>query len=157
MSGNSACRRRQTVPIVSSCRWSCLAVACTLTPLAAALCGLAHTPRTGSWQGLAGRVACSFLQEGQLVLADLQLVAVLELSRLDPLPVQEGAVEASLVFDEEVAVPPHQHGVLSGDRDVVQEDVAVRGAADRRPLALRHELLAGTPAPRPDDQGRPFG
>jgi len=34
--------------------------------------------------------------------------------------------------------------VLSRDRDVVEKDVAVGGAADGRPLALRDEVLAGT-------------
>src|SRR5207249_8721507 len=79
---------------------------CRGTPFAAP-----GKPRRSSAAGaaLAGRrragrmqAQSSFLQEGELVLADLELVAVLEPGRrVDPLAVQEGAVEAPLVLDVE--------------------------------------------------------
>src|SRR4029077_16727769 len=43
-----------------------------------------------------------------------------------------------------------------GDGDVVEEDAAVRRAADRRPVVLRHEALARTAAARADDERRAF-
>src|SRR5436190_11133007 len=104
------------------------------------------------------RARSSCLEEGELVLADLQLVAVLQAGRLlDPPAVQEGAVEASLVLDEEAVVASHENGVLTGHGDVVEEDVAVGRAADRRALALWQEVLAGTPPARADDECRPLG
>src|SRR6266542_2804996 len=99
----------------------------------------------------------SLVQETQLVLADLELVAVLELRRLDPLPVQERPVEAALVLDEEIAVLLDDRGVLPRDGDIVQEDVAVRGAPDRRALALREEMLARAAATGAHDERRPLG
>src|SRR5205823_6947130 len=94
----------------------------------------------------------SFLQERELVLADLELVAVLEPGRrVDPLPVQEGAVEAPLVLDVEAALPLREDGVFPRDGHVVEEDVALRGAPDRGSLALRDEVLAGPPAAGPHD------
>ena len=97
----------------------------------------------------------SVLEEGEAVLADLELVAVLQAGRgVDPAAVQEGAVEASLVLDEEAVVALDENGVLAGDSDVVEEDVAVGRAADRRALALRQEVLACTAPARADDQRR---
>src|SRR2546426_4258981 len=129
MSGNSPCRRRQTAPIVSSRIRSCRSACAVLT---------------------------SLLQEGQLVLADLELVAVLELPRLGALAVQEGPVEAALVLDVVAAVALQQHGVLPGDRDVVEEDVAVGRTADRRALPLRDEVLACAAPARADHERGPF-
>src|SRR6476620_5630119 len=93
----------------------------------------------------------SAVEEGQSVLADLQLVAVLELSRLDALSIHERAVEAALVLDEEAAVAFGDHGVLARDRDVVEKDPAVGRAADRR-LALGMEGLPRPAAAGANDQ-----
>src|SRR6478735_5562791 len=100
---------------------------------------------------------CSFLQEAQLVLADLELVAVLQPARLDALAVEKGAVQAPLVLDEERTVLLDEHGVLARDGDIVEEDVAVRRAADRHALARRHEVLTRASASRADDQRGAFG
>ena len=55
------------------------------------------------------------------------LAGVLEPGRrVDPLPVQEGAVEAPLVLDVEAAFPRGEDGVLPRDGHVVEEDVALR-------------------------------
>src|SRR6185503_13882124 len=83
-------------------------------------------------------------EERQLVLADLYLVPVLQLARLDPPPVEERPVQAALVLDDELAVAAHHERVAARDRDVVEEDVAVRRAADRRLLPLEQEVLPRT-------------
>src|SRR5215211_6868481 len=151
MSGNSAWRRVQTAPIVS--RRSVVA-STVVTTRAPALCGLASVGRARTVGVLTRRVACSFLQEAELVLADLELVAVLQPAGLDPAAVQEGPVQAPLVLDEEGVVLVDEHGVLARHGDVVEEDVAIRRAADRRPLALRHEVLTGAAAAGADDERR---
>src|SRR4051812_47221478 len=108
MSGNSALRRRQTLPIVKSCL-------------------------------VEGAVALmrSMQEEGQPVLADLDLVAVLERRRLDAAAVDEGAVEAAQVLDVPAVVAADERRVSPRDGDVVEEDPAVGRAADRRPVAVR--------------------
>ena len=45
--------------------------------------------------------------------ADLELVAVAELGRLDAAAVDEGAVEAALILDEKAAVAFDEDGVLA--------------------------------------------
>src|ERR687896_213698 len=100
--------------------------------------------------------SCSLREEDEAVLADLELVAVLELRRLDALPVQEGAVQAALVLDEEGAVALDEHRVAPGDGDVVEEDPTVGRASDRRALALGSERLALAAAAGADDERRPL-
>ena len=51
------------------------------------------------------------MQEGQAVLADLDLVVVLEHGRLDPLAVHVGAVEAPQVADRERLALPDDLGM----------------------------------------------
>src|SRR5262249_25996642 len=74
--------------------------------------------------------------------------------RLDSPAVDEGAVEASQVLDQELVAVLREDGVLTRDGHVVEEDVVVRRAADGRPLSLRNEMLAGAAAARADDQSR---
>src|SRR5204863_1026129 len=97
----------------------------------------------------------SSLEEGQPVLADLQLVAVVQLARLDAPAVEERPVQAALVFDEEGAVPLSHDGVAARDGDVVQEDVAVGRAADESLLALDVKRLTGAATARPHHESRP--
>src|SRR5690349_15451189 len=97
----------------------------------------------------------SLLQAGQPVLADLQLVAVLDRRRLDPPAVDDRPVEAALVLDPEAVAVTHEQRGLARHRDVVEEDVAVRGAADHRPLPRRPERLARAAAARADDERGP--
>src|SRR5207248_4793446 len=87
-------------------------------------------------------------------LADLDLVAVAQVGRLDAAAVHEGAVEAPLVLDEPASVALDELGVLARDGDVVEEHRAVGRAADRRALTLRHERLAGAAAAGADDERR---
>src|SRR5690349_24271929 len=119
MSGNSVCRPLQTAPIVSD--FACLGGSCggSVAPVAAS-----------------SDTATSARQVGELVLADLQLVAVGELVRLDPAPVDVGAVQRAGVIQEPLARAADQDGVIARDGDVVEEDLRVGGAADRQPLAL---------------------
>ena len=97
MSGNSGWSRAQTAPIV--CRRCCSG------------CGALW-----AW-------SCSSSQEGEPVLADLDLVVVFELGRLDPLLVDEGAVEAAEIADRERLPVPQHLGVLARDGDVVEVQI----------------------------------
>src|SRR3954462_4620638 len=92
-------------------------------------------------------------QEREPVLADLQLVPVGEpRRRLDPLAVEVGPVEAAEVLDlEPAAATPHDR-VPPRDRDVVEEDVALRRAPDRRLIALEQERLPRAAAAGADDE-----
>src|SRR5262249_6432259 len=54
------------------------------------------------------------------------------------------------------AVAPDERCVAPRHGDVVEEDAAVRRAADRRPVALRRERLARPPAARAHDERRPL-
>src|SRR5438093_10124314 len=97
------------------------------------------------------------LEEGQLVLADLELVAVLEAVRLDPPAVDVGAVERAEVVEVEVAAAADEQGVVARDRDVVEEEVGVRAPADRHPVAVEREALADPSAARADYEHRAVG
>src|SRR3954465_10159715 len=81
--------------------------------------------------------------EDHPVLADLHLVAVAQHDLVDPVALHIGAVEAADIANRE---PParlaHELRVLPGDRDVVEEDVAVRAAACRGLVAVQEEPRA---------------
>src|SRR5262249_28434551 len=89
---------------------------------------------------------CSLGEVGQPVLADLELVPVLEPSRFDPAPVQERPVQAAAVLDEEPALAANDDRVAARDSDVVEEHVAVRRPPDRRLLILEQEMLPRAPS-----------
>ena len=90
MSGNSCSSALQTAPIVTAFwRGGRRVVLGRLGQLDVGVAGL------GDWPSAA--------QEGELVLADLQLVAVGQPVRLDPLPVDVGAVERAAVVEVVVA------------------------------------------------------
>src|SRR5215213_8395240 len=137
MSGNSSRRRRTTSPILSRRSRCGFCVAALFTG-----------PRSTS--------PVSPLHERQPVLADLQLVAVLELRAVDPAAVDEGAVQRPLVLDEEPPIALDEQGVVAGDGDVVEEDVAVGRAADTGAARARPERLAGAAAARAHDERRPL-
>src|SRR6185312_16657583 len=63
----------------------------------------------------------SFLEVGELVLADLELVTVEQLVGLDPAPVHVRAVQRAEVVDVEAVTPLHQQRVIARDRDIVKE------------------------------------
>src|SRR5690349_4469430 len=71
--------------------------------------------------------AISALQVAQLVLADLDFVAVLQAMRLDPAPVDVGAVQRAEIVDVEAVPAPHDQRVVAGHGDVVQEHRGIRG------------------------------
>src|SRR5215208_3012245 len=58
-------------------------------------------------------IAISALQVAQLVLPDLDLVAVVESMRLDAAPVHVGPVERSQVVDVEAVLAPNDQRVVS--------------------------------------------
>src|SRR5258708_34143039 len=88
--------------------------------------------------------------ERQLVLADLQLVAVLEAVGLDPLAVDVRAVQRAAVVDVPLVAAADQQGVVAGDGDVVEEDLGGGPAADAHSLAPPREALPPAPAASAD-------
>src|SRR3954451_22928107 len=117
MSGNSCWSALHTAPMVSD--FACLG-------------GSFGGPMAAS-----SDTATSAGKVGELVLADLQLVPVAELVRLDPAAVDVGAVQRPRVVQEPLARAPHENGVVARHGDIVQEDLGVRRAPDRQPFALQ--------------------
>src|SRR3989442_9647674 len=157
MSGNSRIRSLQTAPIVSALRRG--GNGCVSAPCSGSRGG---SPRLGSGsgagdEGIAGASMGLTLQVCQLVLADLKLVAVLELVRLDAPAVDIGAVQGAEVVDVKAVAPPDEQRVVSRDRHVVEEDVGVRAPADRHPLSLDPETFAGPSAARADHERSALG
>src|SRR5262245_53758874 len=106
MSGNSPRRRLTTSPMRIRCsRLGAVA----LMPAPGAGKAAASAP------SMLRQAYASSLDEGQPVLADLELVAVRELHLVDPPAVDERAVERALVLDRERAVAVDEHGVVAGD------------------------------------------
>src|SRR5690242_3359480 len=91
-------------------------------------------------------------QVGELVLADLQLVAVLELVRVDPPAVDVRPVQRARVVEEPLPRALDEHGVVARDRHVVEEDLGVRRAPDAHALAVQRERLADATAARADHE-----
>src|SRR5690606_13058829 len=88
------------------------------------------------------------LQVAQLVLADLDLVAVGKQVRLDPAPVHVGAVQRAEIVDVEAVLAAHDQRVVARDRHVVEKDGGVGGAPDRHPVAGDREALTGAASAR---------
>src|SRR5918912_3882580 len=97
-------------------------------------------------------MAASARDVRELELADLQLVAVLEPVRLDPVAVDVGAVERAEVVEVVVAAAADEQGVVARDGDVVEEDVGVGAPADRHAVGVEREALADSPAAGTDDE-----
>src|SRR4029079_1544465 len=117
-------------------------------------------PMVRVWRGeavRAGSAAMSTVDVGQPVLADLQLVTVGEPGLVHALAVDIGAVQAVEVAHVGAVCLPFQERVLAGDGDVVEEDVAVGGAADARSLAAHREVLTASASAQPDHQRRALG
>src|SRR5581483_6332063 len=146
MSSNSCPRIFATAPMVSALRGregeSLDGARRSVSLRAFAPCSVAAT-------------AISALQVAQLVLADLDLVAVLETVRLDPAPVDVGAVERAEVVDVEAVPATDDQRVVPRDRDVVEEHSRVRGAPDAHPVAVDREALARTAAAGADHERGP--
>src|SRR3954447_1874739 len=144
MSGNSCWRPLQTAPIVNDFVWRGTSSrrGSPLPPLEDSLAPVAASSDT----------ATSARQVGELVLANLQFVAVFELVRLDPASVDVRPVQRPGVVQEPRAGPAHEHGVIARDGDVVEEDLGVGRPADRQPLALERERLAAPAAAGADHE-----
>src|SRR5919197_2081700 len=117
MSGNSCESALQTAPMVSDLAWR---------GASSAPGGAADGP--GSSSGPATTLAGDV---GELVFADLQLVAVLEAVRLDPAPVDVGAVERAGVVQEPPVGAVDEDGMVARDGHVVEEDLRIGRAPDR--------------------------
>src|SRR6185437_1020339 len=96
----------------------------------------------------------SATQVRELVLANLQFVPVREPVRLDPPAVDVGAIQGSAVVEVVVAAPADEDRVVTGDRDIVQEDVAVRPAPDAQPVAFERKALPRATAAGANDECR---
>src|SRR6187200_407681 len=78
-------------------------------------------------------------EEHELELADLDLVAARELRLLDGLAVHVDAVQAAEVLHEEGLIPALDARVCPRDGDVVEEDVGLRVATERRLILIDQE------------------
>src|SRR5437588_1678480 len=124
MSANSCLSALQTAPIVIA-----------LPPRAAGSgAGMSGSSMGGSWVRVA--IMASLVQVGELVLADLKLVAVLEPARVHALAVHVGAVQRSEVVEVVVGAAAHDHGVVARHGHVVEEDVGVGAPAHAEPFRL---------------------
>src|SRR3954447_1469712 len=141
MSSNSWPRIFATAPIVSALRGR------------EGASGRGGSPRWSLLIAIA--MVSSALQVAQLVLADLNLVAVLELVRLDPPAVHVGAVQRSEVVDVVAVLAVNQQRVVARDGDVVEEHPGVRSSPDRNSLGVDREALARAPAARADHERSP--
>src|SRR3954451_18679430 len=110
MSGNSCWSALHTAPMVSD--FACLG-------------GSFGGPMAAS-----SDTATSAGKIGELVLADLQLVPVDELVRLDPAAVHVGPVQRAGVVEEPLAGAAYEHGMVARDGDVIEEDLGVGRTAD---------------------------
>src|SRR3954452_21188767 len=151
MSGNSCDNALHTAPIVSD----------LLPLLGGSSAGPAGTapdaPPSPGIEASSATEAPPPRQVGELVLADLQLVAVLEAVRVDPAAVHVRAVERSRVVQVPRVGPAHEHRVVARHCDVVEEDLRLRRAADRQPLAGERERLAAPAAARADHERAALG
>src|SRR4029078_9392013 len=91
------------------------------------------------------------LQVTELVLADLNLVTVGELVRLDSTAIDIGAVQRAQVVDVVAVLPVHDQRVVARHGHVVEKDRCVGGAPDADPLVLHGEALARTSAAGAND------
>ena len=75
--------------------------------------------------------------EAERLPADQQLVAVPQRRTIhDPLVVEEGAIAAFEIFDEERVAFADDRGMAPAHRGHVERDVTVAVAADDRPVAV---------------------
>src|SRR5918994_1898963 len=86
-------------------------------------------------------------------LADLHLVTTGEVSDVDRLTVDVGAVEAADVVDRETAALSVELHVPPADGDVVQEDIAVGVSPRRRDVLVEQEAAAGVGSTLDHQQG----
>ncbi len=75
------------------------------------------------------------------MLSDAELAVILELRLFDTLPVDERAVRAAHVPDDDPRAEDFQDGVLTGAFWVIDHDIRI-GSPDRRPDSVDLENLA---------------
>src|SRR3954449_2118371 len=142
MSGNSRSSCLHTAPIVNDFGRT----GGSATPLPS-------TPAGGRGRPCSTSTLMCSPEEGQLVLAHLKLVAVLELVGLDALAVHVGAVQGAEVVDVDPVAPPDQQRVVARYRHVVEEDLGLGAAPDAGLLAVDDEGLARSAAAGADHEG----
>src|SRR4051794_5189651 len=134
MSGNSWESALVTAPMVSDfarAAGSALGGAASPSTTTSASTAISAVPPRGSAPSGSLVTATSAGEEGQLELADLELVAVLEAVRVHPLAVDVGAVERARGVEQPVPTAAHPRRVLPRDGHVVGGDGGLRGAPDR--------------------------
>src|SRR5437667_3936872 len=109
-----------------------------------------RAPSVRLWPCVA--TAISLLQIAQLVLADLDLVAILEAVRLDPPAIDVGAVERPEIVDVVPVLAVDHEGVVARNRDVVEKDRGIGRPADAHPVLIDGKAFTRSPAARPDHQ-----
>src|SRR5215208_2033953 len=143
MSSNSWLRIFATAPIVSALRGR------DGESLGGRRCSASLRPLAPS---SVAAIAMSALQVAQLVLADLDLVTVLEAVGLDPAAVYVGPVQRAQVVDVEAVLPPDDQRVVARDGDVVQKHRRIGGAPNAHAVTVDGEALARPSAAGADDE-----
>src|SRR3954447_11388489 len=92
------------------------------------------------------------LEAHQAVLADLDLVGVLQQDGVDAVAVDVGAVEAAGVGDAEGVALAGERRVPAGDGHVVEEDLAVGVPARGDDVLVEQEPTAGARTPLHDQE-----
>src|SRR5207302_4338492 len=95
--------------------------------------------------------------EGELVLADLHLVPLLQALGLDPRAVDVGAVERAQIVEVPLIAATDEQRVVARDGHVVEEHVRVGPATDARALLLEREALALAASTGADHERGPVG
>src|SRR5438105_4517007 len=75
-------------------------------------------------------MAAATFEEGDGVLADRYVVAILQRLFVDALPVDVCAVQAAVVLDDEMLTVPQDLGVVAGDGRVIHLNVVIGQTAD---------------------------
>src|SRR5215208_748885 len=139
MSGNSRSNCFTTAPIVSDF-WR---TAGSPSP---------STPAGGRGRPCSTSTLIYSPEEGQLVLAHLKLVTVLELVGFDPLPIYIGPVQGPEVVDVDAVAAPYKQRVVAGHGHVVEEDLGLGAAPDPRLVATDEKRLPCPATAGPDDE-----
>src|ERR1700722_2996565 len=170
MSGNSWTSALQTAPIVNAfwrppspapSPWPLLSDVACASAASARLrpaCGTgAHSAPRRSAQAKREllEIPSSACVIGQLVLADLQLIALLQAMRVDPRAIHVCAVQRTTVVEVPGIAATDQQSVVARNGHVVEEDIGVGAPADAHPLAVDGKALARTPSAGTDHERRP--
>jgi hypothetical protein len=82
-------------------------------------------------------------EEQEPVLADLNLVAVVESRHIDPVTIDVGAIEPALICHCPTGPSAAEFGMLAGHGDVVEKDVTVGMPPEPDDIVIQQEPVAG--------------